>query len=80
MTGRELIIYIMRNNLENEEVIKDGVFVGLISEDKVAARFGVGVATVRTWFLRGTISGIKIGDRLYFLKDITDPRKTNEER
>ena len=80
MTGRELIIYILSNNLENEEVIKDGVFVGLISEDKVAVKFGVGVATVRAWFLRGDIKGFQIGDRLYFLKDVTDPRKTNEER
>ena len=80
MTGRELIIYILSNNLENEEVIKDGVFVGLISEDQVAAKFGVGAATVWAWFLLGEIKGFQIGDHLYFLKDVADPRKTNEER
>lgn len=75
MTGRELIIYIMSNNLENEEVIKDGVFVGLISEDQLAAKFGVGVATVWAWYFLGEIKGIQIGDHLYFLKDVADPRK-----
>lgn len=80
MTGRELVIYIMSNCLEDEEVIKDGVFVGLISEDEVAVKFGVGVGTVRAWATLGRISGTWIHDRLYFLDNITDPRKTNEER
>lgn len=80
MTGRELVIYIMSNCLEDEEVIKDGVFVGLISEDEVAVKFGVGVGTVRAWATLGRISGTWIHDRLYFLDNVTDPRKTNEER
>ena len=75
MTGRDLIIYIMSNGLENEEVIKNGVLVGLISEDKVAVRFGVGVETVRTWTKLGRIKGIRFGDGLYFLDNVTDPRK-----
>lgn len=80
MTGRELIIYIMSNGLEDKEVIKDGVFVGLISEDEVAVKFGVGVGTVRAWAMLGRISGTWINGRLYFLSNVTDPRKTNEER
>lgn len=80
MTGREVVIYIMSNCLEDEEVIKDGVFVGLISEDEVAVKFGVGVGTVRAWVALGSLSGTWIHDRLYFLDNVTDPRKTNEER
>lgn len=80
MTGRELIIYIMSNGLENEEVIKNGVLVGLIGEDKVAARFGVGVETVRTWVKLGKIKSVKADGHLYFLDNVTDPRKTNKER
>ncbi len=75
MTGRELIIYIMSNGLENEEVIKNGVLVGLIGEDKVAVRFGVGVETVRAWTKMGRIKGIQFGDHLYFLDNVIDPRK-----
>lgn len=80
MTGRELIIYIMKNGLEDEEVIKNGVFVGLIGEDEVATRFGVGVNTIKAWHALGRIEGHRINGYLRFRKDVTDPRKTNEER
>ena len=30
MTGKELILYILENDLENEDVIKDGVFIWLM--------------------------------------------------
>ena len=49
MTGKELILYILQNNLENEVVIKDGVFVWLMNEEEAAAKFGVGVATIKAW-------------------------------
>lgn len=68
MTGRDLIIYIMRNHLEDELVFKDGMFTGFIGEDEVAARYGVGVATIRAWYECGMIKGFKIGDSLFFLK------------
>ena len=32
MTGKELILYILENDLENEDVIKDGVFIWLMDE------------------------------------------------
>ena len=41
MTGRDLIIYIMQNNLEDEVVLKDGFFVGFMDENEAAAKFGV---------------------------------------
>lgn len=75
MTGRELIIYILDNNLEDEIVLKDNSVVGLMNEDETAARFGVGVATVKAWYTCGMIKGTKIGDSIFFLKTITDPRK-----
>lgn len=75
MTGRELIIYILDNNLEDEVVLKDNSVVGLMNEEETAARFGVGVATVKAWYTCGMIKGTKIGDSIFFLKTITDPRK-----
>ncbi|MBR5862195.1 MAG: hypothetical protein IKZ08_02600 [Bacteroidales bacterium] len=80
MTGRELVVYIMENHLEDEEVIKNGVFVGFISEDEVAAKLGFGVATIRAFVELGILEGHRINDRLYFRKDVTLPKKTNEER
>lgn len=78
MTGRELIMFILENKLEDEVVIKDGIFVGFMDEYEAAAMFDVGVATVRTWHTMGKLSGVKIGDRLYFLRDAKDPRKDGQ--
>lgn len=75
MTGKELILYILQNDLENEIVVKDGVFIWLMSEEEAAVKFGVGVANVRAWYTCGMLSGTKIGDRLYFLRNVPDPRK-----
>ena len=78
MTGKELILYILQNNLENTVVLEDGFFVGFMNEDEAALKFGVGVATIRAWYSCNWIKGTKIGDSLYFRKDIADPRITNK--
>lgn len=76
MTGKELILYILQNNLEDTIVLEDGFFVGFMSENEAAVKFGVGVATIRAWYQYRMIDGTKIGDTLYFRKDISDPRST----
>lgn len=76
MTGKDLIIYILQNNLENKEIFKDGVFVGLMTEEEAASKFGVGLATINIWHKFGNLKGIKIGNSLYFPKDAKDPRKS----
>lgn len=78
MTGRDLILYILENNLENEVVIKDGIFVWLMDETEAAVKFGVGVAQIKAWYVCGMLSGTKIGDQLYFLRNIGDPRKDDK--
>lgn len=76
MTGKELILYILQNNLENTVVLKDGFFVGFMTEEEAAIKFGVGVATIRAWYHCKMLKGTQIGDSLYFLKDVADPRIT----
>lgn len=75
MTGKDLIIYILRNNLENEIVFKDGIFIGFMSEEEAANKFKVGINTIRVWYSLGMLNGFKIGDTIFFFKDMTDPRK-----
>lgn len=77
MTGKELILYILQNNLENEIVLQDGFFIGFMTEGEAAVKFGVGVETIRTWYRIEKLKGIQIGDSLYFLKDVADPRVTS---
>ena len=74
MTGRDLIIYILQNNLEDEVILKDDVFVGFMSEDEAAVKFEVGVATIRAWYNYGILHGFKNGNSVFFLKSASDPR------
>lgn len=76
MTGKELILYILQNNLENTVVLKDGFFIGFMTEEEAAVKFDVGVETVRAWYHCKMLNGTQIGDSLYFLKDVADPRIT----
>lgn len=76
MTGKELILYILQNNLENTIVLQDGFFIGFMTEEEAAVKFGVGVATIRGWYYTNMLKGTRIGDSLYFLKDVADPRIT----
>lgn len=46
MTGRELIIYILENNLEDEPVFENGKFIGFKTPEEVAVQMGTGSATV----------------------------------
>lgn len=66
MTGRELIIYILQNKLENVS-ITDTNFLNLLTVEEAAIRFNVGVETVKIWHVYGAIQGIRIGDELYIL-------------
>jgi hypothetical protein len=78
MTGRDLIMYILQNNLEDEVVIKDGIFIWLMNEEEAAVKFGVGIAQIRAWYVCGMLNGTKIGDQLYFLRNTADPRKDDK--
>lgn len=46
MTGRELIIYILENHLEDEPVIQGDKILGFLDINEAAQKFNVGPATV----------------------------------
>ena len=73
MTGRELVVYILENHLEDEQVCKDGKVLNLLTQDEFAERCHVGVATVKTWYELHMINGIKIGDVIYILPNAKLP-------
>lgn len=66
MTGRDLIIYILENKLEDKRVFENGTFLGFITPTEAASKMGVGVATVFTWIFRGQLEHVKIGE-LYLI-------------
>lgn len=65
MTGRDLIMYIMKNHLEDRPVFEDDKFIGFITVDEAAAKFEVGSATVNSWIMLGLMDGIQIGNAIY---------------
>jgi len=67
MTGKELIIYILQNNLEDEEVIKDGALLGCLPAIDAAVKLCVGEAAIQAWVDIGYLDGFKLYDKLYIL-------------
>lgn len=65
MTGRELIIYILSNHLEDELIFKDGKIMGYMTADEAAVKFGVTKTTIQLWYGMGYIPGMIIGTELY---------------
>lgn len=79
MTGRDLIIYIMENELENEDLFADGKIAGYITAEEAASKFGVGASTISVWINQDKIKGLRINDKLYVPFNVQDPRKTEDE-
>ena len=69
MTGRDLIVYILENGLENEPVLKDGKFIGFVTASDVAMRLNVGVATVYAWICQQQIPAVFVDGMLYIPAD-----------
>ena len=65
MTGRDLIIYILENHLEDEELFKDGKIPGLLTYEEAAVKFGVGVETIKLWLVLGYLKSFEIYGRFY---------------
>lgn len=64
-TGRDLIVYIMENHLENVPVLNEEFFKGFKTVGAVAEYFNVGIATVEVWYNEGILDGFKINDKVY---------------
>ena len=65
MTGRDLIIYILENNLEDKQIFEDGKLIGYMTIDEAALKFSVGTAAVKQWLLLGWIPFIEIAGECF---------------
>ena len=74
MTGRELVIFIMENGLEDSKLFEDGTpGEGFHSLIDAAHKFDVGEATIKVWCERNLIQSVKIGDTYYVPKSAKRP-------
>lgn len=71
MTGKDLMIYILQNNLENERIFN------LITVDEAALKFNVGSETIKIWYKLDIISGIQLGNKLYI---VSNDKSSKEEK
>ena len=76
MTGRQLIIYILENGLEDDPVFKDGKFIGFMTAVEAAQKMNVGVATIFAWWSQGIVKGIVHCGMLYIPANFKLPSNT----
>ena len=74
MTGRDLILYIIQNGLEDDPVFDNGRFIGFLTDIQTAVKFGVGVNTVRAWVQTGVLDGICIANTLFIPANAQNPK------
>lgn len=67
MTGKELIIYILENNLENELIFDNGVFLGGMTVEETATKLKTGPATVKAWSSLGYLDSYVMNGIMYIL-------------
>lgn len=78
MTGRDLIIYILQNGLEDEPVFEDGRLLGFMTAIEAAIKFDVGLATIYIWASHNEIPGVRIGEDLYIYANAVRPIKDTD--
>ena len=74
MTGRDLIIYILKHQLEDELIFDDGHLIGFMNELEAAVKFDVGVENIKAWVDMKMLDGIKIGNLIYIPANAENPK------
>lgn len=77
--GRDLIMYILANGLEDKPVFEGGHILGFMSEKEAAIKYGVGRATIRVWIDMGFLKGYKIGDMFLIPVNSDNPKNITIE-
>lgn len=67
MTGRDLILYILNNKLEDTDINNDGRLLDFLTIEEAAEKFKVTTTTIEIWLRLGTLSHIKLGENLYLI-------------
>ena len=79
MTGRQLIMYILQHDLEDKDVIQDGVFVGFMTRIEAAEKFDVGIATIQAWLNEGWLDGYRLDEVVIIPKNANKPKQLGTE-
>ena len=69
MTGRDLIIYILKNGLEDKPIFENGKFIGFLTAEEAAVKKQVGPATIQAWVDLGFVEGVTVKPGIYIPVD-----------
>lgn len=78
MTGRDLMIYIIENHLEDKDVIEQGKLIGFMTEEEAAVKFGVGTTTIRVWVNQEKLPGVSVNSQLFIPFNAENPMELYE--
>lgn len=68
-TGRDLIVYILENHLEDKPIFENGRPAGFLTVEEAALSIGAGVATIHAMIQIKRIRYLQIGDQYFIPKD-----------
>ena len=80
MTGRDLIMYILQNGLEDEPVFRNGKFIGFVTLDEAAVKTNVGSATVQAWISQGKLESAVVRPGVYIPANFKSPIEVTETK
>lgn len=79
MTCKELMLYILANDLEHELVFDHGRFVGFMTIDEVALKMNIGIAAVCALIEQGMLDHICVGNTLFVPANFKTERNKQDE-
>ena len=80
MTGRDLILYILQNGLEDRPVFEDGKFIGFKTAYEVAEELSVGIATVDAWCKLDMLPNVRFGTAYLIPGNYKSPLERKNEK
>lgn len=69
MTGRDLIVYILSNGLEDEPIINNGKLIGYMTIGEAAVKLNIGFATIFTLLSQNRIDATQMGSEWFVTID-----------
>ena len=79
MTGREIILYILENKLEDRELFTDKLMPLFVTADHAAVKWNCGTAIVKAMIEMKKVKGVKIGDNYFVIAMEENPFEKRED-
>lgn len=80
MNGKELMVYILENDLLDKPMLdEDGIPIWLMTVAEAATIFDVDSYTIRTWIIEGKLKYEFVNGRYHIYRNAKDPREEKKD-